>query len=187
MAGTIPCSSLRSRSWDTLSRHVLNAFDRLLAKDHDDLDATEYTRKKDTKCNSPPSFKPWYADFLPNVGRYSSFRFPLIVASSKSSRAATPSPTIAYATKYTSVCINPTIYMPWLLGHCAKRGVAFKRDTDGIRLERERIGGAEVLLCYGHGGSRYQTSHGCATAVVDLVDELARELRAGSGALKATL
>lgn len=108
MAGTIPSSSLRSRSWDTLSRHVLSAFDRLLAKDHDDLDATEYTRKKDTKCNSPPSFKPWYADFLPNVGRYSSFRIPLIVASSKSSRATPPSP----LPSHTRPSIRPYVLTP---------------------------------------------------------------------------
>lgn len=30
-------------------------------------------------------------------------------------------------TSFTSVCINTAIYLPWLVGQCAKRGVVFKR------------------------------------------------------------
>ncbi|KAI9827183.1 MAG: hypothetical protein M1832_005320 [Thelocarpon impressellum] len=44
----------------------------------------------------------------------------------------------------------------------------------GIRLERETIGGVEVVHNYGHGGYGYQSSYGCAYAAVRLVEEALR-------------
>lgn len=38
----------------------------------------------------------------------------------------------------------------------------------GIRLERERIGGVDVIHAYGHGGYGYQTSWACTEEVVRL-------------------
>jgi D-amino-acid oxidase len=41
----------------------------------------------------------------------------------------------------------------------------------GARLEKEQIGGVWVVHNYGHGGAGYQSSYGCAEAVVKLVEE----------------
>lgn len=34
---------------------------------------------------------------------------------------------IRNAQKFTSVCINPAVYLPWLMSQCLKNGVIFKR------------------------------------------------------------
>jgi D-amino-acid oxidase len=48
----------------------------------------------------------------------------------------------------------------------------------GVRLEKERMEGVGwVVHNYGHAGYGYQTSYGCAEAVVRLVGEI-REFRA---------
>ena len=44
----------------------------------------------------------------------------------------------------------------------------------GTRIERERIGGVEVVHNYGAGGAGYQSSYGCAQAVVNLVQQATR-------------
>lgn len=44
----------------------------------------------------------------------------------------------------------------------------------GVRIERERIGGTEVVHNYGHGGWGYQGSYGCAMGAKELVDEVLR-------------
>ena len=36
-------------------------------------------------------------------------------------------PGIESASRFTSVCINTAIYLPWLVGQCRKNGVVFKR------------------------------------------------------------
>ena len=36
-------------------------------------------------------------------------------------------PGIDHGTAFTSVCINPSIYLPWLVSQCLKSGVVFKR------------------------------------------------------------
>lgn len=36
-------------------------------------------------------------------------------------------PGIDNAQRYTSVCINTAIYLPWLVGQCVKKGAVFKR------------------------------------------------------------
>ena len=45
---------------------------------------------------------------------------------------------------------------------------------DGVRLEKEKIGGDDGVWCvhnYGHGGWGYQSSYGCAKVAVGLVRE----------------
>lgn len=39
------------------------------------------------------------------------------------------SPELDNASRYTSVCINTAIYLPWLVGQCRKNGVVFKRAS----------------------------------------------------------
>lgn len=43
---------------------------------------------------------------------------------------------------------------------------------DGVRIEREKIGGTWVVHNYGHGGWGYQGSYGCSQGAVELVDEV---------------
>lgn len=38
-------------------------------------------------------------------------------------------PGIKNGSRFTSVCINTAVYLPWLLGQCCKNGVVFKRGT----------------------------------------------------------
>ena len=46
---------------------------------------------------------------------------------------------------------------------------------DGIRLEKEKVGGVWVVHNYGHAGYGYQLSYGCAGEAVGLVEEVLRE------------
>lgn len=41
----------------------------------------------------------------------------------------------------------------------------------GARIEKEKIGGVWVVHNYGHGGTGYQSSYGCAESTVELVRE----------------
>jgi D-amino-acid oxidase len=43
---------------------------------------------------------------------------------------------------------------------------------DGVRIEKEKVGGTWVVHNYGHGGWGYQGSYGCAERVLELVDEV---------------
>jgi D-amino-acid oxidase len=47
--------------------------------------------------------------------------------------------------------------------------------TNGLRLEKEKIGDTWVVHNYGHGGWGYQASYGCAEGAVELVDEASKE------------
>lgn len=47
--------------------------------------------------------------------------------------------------------------------------------TGGVRIEREVIGGTNVVHNYGHAGWGYQGSYGCAEGVVELVDQILAE------------
>lgn len=38
-------------------------------------------------------------------------------------------PGVEYATTFTSVCINPSLYLPYLQSQCLRNGVAFKRHA----------------------------------------------------------
>lgn len=54
-----------------------------------------------------------------------------------------------------------------------RHGVGLRPVREGgVRIERERIGGVEVVHNYGHGGWGYQGSYGCSMGVVELVDEV---------------
>jgi D-amino-acid oxidase len=43
--------------------------------------------------------------------------------------------------------------------------------ADGVRLEKENMGGTFVVHNYGHGGFGYQSSYGCAQVAERLVDD----------------
>lgn len=53
-----------------------------------------------------------------------------------------------------------------------RHGVGFRPvRLGGTRIEKERIDNVWVVHNYGHGGYGYQSSYGCAQAVVELVQE----------------
>jgi D-amino-acid oxidase len=49
------------------------------------------------------------------------------------------------------------------------RAVGHRPVRASVRLEREDVGGARVVHCYGHGGAGITLSWGCAADVADLV------------------
>lgn len=55
---------------------------------------------------------PWYADLLPDFRQLEQAELP---------------PGIDSGSSFTSVCINTSIYLPWLAGQCLKAGVKIKR------------------------------------------------------------
>ncbi|KAM7186327.1 ALG3 domain containing protein [Rhypophila sp. PSN 637] len=79
-------------------------------------------REKDIvngQCESPLSDglfhpDPWYKTLLPDFRELSKTELPTGYHS---------------GCEFTSVCINTMIYIPWLVGQCAKLGVVFKRAT----------------------------------------------------------
>ena len=53
-----------------------------------------------------------------------------------------------HGSQFTSVCINPGVYLPWLLGQCLKNGVVFTRATvrhitEAFRLPTRRRSGGQ--------------------------------------------
>lgn len=57
-----------------------------------------------------------------------------------------------------------------------RHGVGLRPAREGgVRIERERVGGVEVVHNYGHAGWGYQGSFGCAERVVELVGEIKGE------------
>jgi D-amino-acid oxidase len=57
-----------------------------------------------------------------------------------------------------------------------RHGVGLRPARNGgVRIEREVIGGLEVVHNYGHAGWGYQGSYGCAERVVELVREAVAE------------
>ncbi|KAJ6005766.1 hypothetical protein N7451_003710 [Penicillium sp. IBT 35674x] len=81
-------------------------------------DSLIYNRKKDQESATGQWFSelvqpnPWYKDVVPD--------FEAIPESQLA-------PGIDNAQKFTSVCINTAIYLPWLIGQCVKTGAVFKR------------------------------------------------------------
>ncbi|PYI14393.1 D-amino-acid oxidase [Aspergillus japonicus CBS 114.51] len=55
---------------------------------------------------------PWYKDVVPDFQEIPADQL---------------APGIDNASKFTSVCINTAIYLPWLVGQCRRNGVVFKR------------------------------------------------------------
>ncbi|RMZ88828.1 hypothetical protein DV736_g3943, partial [Chaetothyriales sp. CBS 134916] len=56
--------------------------------------------------------RPWFSTLLPNFREIPKSEL---------------EPDIDNGTAFTSVCINPAIYLPWLVSQCLKNGVVFKR------------------------------------------------------------
>ncbi|KAN0081123.1 hypothetical protein V8E54_004327 [Elaphomyces granulatus] len=80
-------------------------------------DYVVYIRKKDEQRvagqRSAGSMKdPWFKNMLPNFRQVPKDQL---------------APGIDSAYHFTSLCINPAIYLPWLVGQCRKNGVVFKR------------------------------------------------------------
>lgn len=69
----------------------------------------QWTKEK-TKKN------PWFANVVPGFGIVPESELP---------------PGIDSASRFTSVCINTAIYLPWLVSQCLGRGVVFKRAIVG--------------------------------------------------------
>jgi len=91
------------------SRHASNT---------DTEDTVLYNRKKDMDSaigqwqRELLRTDPWYATLMPNFRILSQDELP---------------PGIDSATAFTSVCINTSIYLPYLAGQCLKAGVKLKR------------------------------------------------------------
>lgn len=61
-----------------------------------------------------------------------------------------------------------------------RHGVGLRPYREGgVRIEREVVEGVRVVHNYGHGGWGYQASYGCAEGVVELVEEVVRDLGLG--------
>ncbi|PKX97409.1 FAD-dependent oxidoreductase [Aspergillus novofumigatus IBT 16806] len=81
-------------------------------------DTIVYNRVKDQGSPTGQWFSelvqpnPWYKDVVPDF---------------KGIPADQLAPGIDNAQKFTSVCINTAVYLPWLVGQCRKNGVVFKR------------------------------------------------------------
>ena len=61
--------------------------------------------------------------------------------------------------------VEPRLENATVLG----RAVGHRPVRESVRLEREDVGGARVVHCYGHGGAGVTLSWGCAADVADLV------------------
>ncbi|KAJ6036808.1 hypothetical protein N7540_001087 [Penicillium herquei] len=81
-------------------------------------DTLIFNRKKDQDSATGQWFKalvqpnPWYKDVVPNFETLPESQL---------------EPGIDNGQKFTSVCINTAIYLPWLVGQCVKNGAVFKR------------------------------------------------------------
>lgn len=54
-----------------------------------------------------------------------------------------------------------------------RHGVGLRPAREGgARIEKEKINGIWVVHNYGHGGAGYQSSYGCASAAVELVNQV---------------
>ncbi|KAF9894672.1 hypothetical protein FE257_006562 [Aspergillus nanangensis] len=81
-------------------------------------DTIVYNRKKDQGSATGQWFselvqkEPWYKNVVPGFTNVPDDQL---------------APGIDNASKFTSVCINTAVYLPWLIGQCRKTGVVFKR------------------------------------------------------------
>ena len=85
-------------------------------------DNSEYFRKKDVNTvtgqwvQEKMKKDPWFSGVVPNFRTVPADELP---------------PGIDSATRFTSVCINTAIYLPWLVSQCLKSGVVFRRVIVG--------------------------------------------------------
>ncbi|KAI8941474.1 hypothetical protein NX059_002692 [Plenodomus lindquistii] len=64
-----------------------------------------------------------------------------------------------FTTHFTSVCINPALYLPWLLGQCLRHGVQVKRASlhhilDAAKLHHTGLTADVVINCTGLGAAQ---------------------------------
>jgi hypothetical protein len=69
------------------------------------------------------------------------------------------SPEVMFTTHFTSVCINPALYLPWLLGQCLRHGVQVKRASlhhilDAAKLHHTGLTPDVVINCTGLGAAQ---------------------------------
>jgi D-amino-acid oxidase len=84
---------------------------------------------------------PWYKDMMPNFKVLSADELPSGIDS---------------GTSFTSVCINTSIYLPYLAGQCLKAGVKIKRGiashiSDAADLHHSKKRAAVIVNCTGLG------------------------------------
>ena len=68
---------------------------------------------------------PWFKDVVPNFRVVGKEELPSGVSS---------------ATRFTSVCVNVAVYLPWLVSQCLKNGIVFRRGVFGHMSEAMREG-----------------------------------------------
>lgn len=72
-----------------------------------------------------------------------------------------------------ALCPALTSGKGWETLDVIRHGVGLRPVREGgVRIERERIEGVEVVHNYGHGGWGYQASYGCSEGVMELVEEV---------------
>jgi glycine/D-amino acid oxidase-like deaminating enzyme len=80
-------------------------------------DAVVYTREEDVDLAGPlfvgPGKEPWWKDVVDNCSIIPTNDLPSGIAA---------------GTKFTTVCINPPLYLSYLVSECRRRGVVFKRQ-----------------------------------------------------------
>ncbi|KAJ5165832.1 hypothetical protein N7492_006128 [Penicillium capsulatum] len=107
------------QAWETATWPAL----RDLTENHPEAgihfrDTLIYNRTKDQGSATGQWFSeltqanPWYEDVVPDFEAMPQERL---------------APGIDNGQKFTSVCINTAIYLPWLVGQCVKNGAVFKR------------------------------------------------------------
>lgn len=108
-------------------------------------DAILYSRKKDIGTltgdwlSEVTSINPWFKGLVPNFKILPKEELPEGIDS---------------GTRFTSVCVNTAIYLPWLVGQCVKQGVVVKRGVlkhilDAHRLHHTGRKADIVLNCTG--------------------------------------
>ncbi|KAJ5146785.1 hypothetical protein N7526_000137 [Penicillium atrosanguineum] len=87
-------------------------------------EAVVYTREEDVGLAGPlfvgPGKEPWWKDVVDDVSS------PLVLCRGVPSEDLPRG--IAAGTKFKTVCINPPLYLSWLVSECRRRGVIFKRQ-----------------------------------------------------------
>lgn len=91
----------------------------------------------------------------------------------KGNADGTPDPEIAERIMKRAVELCPALTggKSWDNLDVIRHGVGLRPYREGgVRIEREKIDGVEVVHNYGHGGWGYQASYGCSQGVVELVE-----------------
>lgn len=124
-----------------------------------------YNRNKDASSATAEWFadllspNPWFRDVVPNVSIAN-----LLFRSNSTERGQFENllrnnldEDIESATRFTSVCINTAIYLPWLLSQCCEQGVTFRRGCfqhvrEALELDDRKVD--IVINCTGLGAAR---------------------------------